>query len=565
MNHDDLTVVGNLLDKLYRAYRRSDLYDGGRDVAVSIPLALALIRRLSQDDGADGVRHVVVLGPTQAGKSTVVNLLLRANQAQVSPLAGFTRALAGFAVDLSAAQLESVQRYLQRAARRDVHQLVEVQGPALGATAVVVWDTPDFDSVSSREYRVDIADAVALADLIVLVVSREKYADLSVWKMLDLVHPLQPPMILCLNKTSDDASALTDSLRQRVSESRYQGAQIEICMLPYAPAADAALDRAGEALRAVVNQRLIAVGRSQRVQGLRRLLAEHWQSWLAPAREEIAQAETWNETVDDAGKGIRDAYRGRYLDDARYYTSFNQAVVRLLELLEIPGLAGPLAKARQLLTWPVRKLFGVGEPGSAGSPRQDMEVAVLTEAFEHALLSLRQRLNEQVVNRDQRAVRATVLNRVLTTEEAAMRERFTLEVDRYQRDFESEIAAAAQSLYAELEQRPAVLNGLRAARVSADAAGVLLAVKTGAVGVNEAVLTPAMLSLTSLLTESAVGKYVDTVKDDLKRRQDQHVSKLLRDSFSAPLKNLSSQLDDDRLFAIGADEIECAQRSCAVS
>ena len=50
-----------------------------------------------------------------------------------------------------------------------------------------------------------------------------------------------------------------------------------------------------------------------------------------------------------------------------------------------------------------------------------------------------------------------------------------------------------------------MLNTLRATRMSADIAAVVVAIKTGTVGVSEALLTPAMLSVTSTLTEGAVG------------------------------------------------------------
>jgi len=86
-------------------------------------------------------------------------------------------------------------------------------------------------------------------------------------------------------------------------------------------------------------------------------------------------------------------------------------------------------------------------------------------------------------------------------------------------EFEPEIELAAKKLYEQLQSQPALLNTLRAARATADAAAVALAVKSGGLAPADLVLAPAMLSVTTLLTESALGRYLDTVKEDLKRRQ----------------------------------------------
>ena len=59
--------------------------------------------------------------------------------------------------------------------------------------------------------------------------------------------------------------------------------------------------------------------------------------------------------------------------------------------------------------------------------------------------------------------------------------------------------------------------------MSADAAAVALAVKSGGLAPADLVLAPAMLSVTTLLTENALGSYLESIKRDLKRRQRQHM------------------------------------------
>ena len=50
-------------------------------------------------------------------------------------------------------------------------------------------------------------------------------------------------------------------------------------------------------------------------------------------------------------------------------------------------------------------------------------------------------------------------------------------------------------------------------------AALLLAIKTGGIGLNDLILAPAMLSFTSLLAEGAVGHYMKQIERDLKDQQ----------------------------------------------
>ena len=58
--------------------------------------------------------QIAVIGPTQAGKSSVTNLLLNDTQAGVSPLAGYTVHAQGFCHRLTTEACEGVQRYFGR-------------------------------------------------------------------------------------------------------------------------------------------------------------------------------------------------------------------------------------------------------------------------------------------------------------------------------------------------------------------------------------------------------------------------------------------------------------------
>ena len=114
-------------------------------------------------------------------------------------------------------------------------------------------------------------------------------------------------------------------------------------------------------------------------------------------------------------------------------------------------------------------------------------------------------------------------------------ESYNASLAEYQSGFEQDIDKAAKELYRNLEQQPATLNSLRAARVTADAAAVGLALKTGGIGMNDFLLAPAMLSVTTLLTESALGKYIDRVKAKLRVEQFDAVDSALFDGHLKPI------------------------------
>jgi len=185
---------------------------------------LALVRA-GLASGKDQNRHplqLVVAGPTQVGKSTMVNLLLQHDLAKASAQAGFTVHCQGFhVVDESNNRyavnehwasgyfddlLLAKQNTLDRQALNE-YSLQEVAISASKFNDCVVWDTPDFDSIRSFDYRAPLVKAIALADVLVFVVSREKYADKTVWAMLELLAELAIPVVVVMNKPPPAARA----------------------------------------------------------------------------------------------------------------------------------------------------------------------------------------------------------------------------------------------------------------------------------------------------------------------------------------------------------------------
>ena len=393
-----------------------------------------------------------------------------------------------------------------------------------------------------------------------MVVSKEKYSDLSVWKNLEQLKPLGRLLLICLNKVSSERELLVDAARQRLGESGWSG--VPVFDLPYVTN-----ETAFEALRdskQVADLVQHTFDRSnrcedeQRFDGMRSLVEANWENWLEPVRAEITAVKHWRGQVDREMHAALVVYRERYLDHTGHYDAFNRAVLKLLELLEIPVVAAPLVRIRKVLTWPVKTLL-------AALKRRDghgtalAEATLLQDIADHLLLSLKQ----DIVSANMEPLRADLwwrqMRQVYPEEAGALGRRWPTAVAAYQADFTPEIERAAQSLYARLQQNPVVLNTLRATRVGADAAAVLLAVKTGTVGVSEALLTPAMLSLTSVLTEGAVGSYMETVRSELKDEQFNRVQTLFADELVAPLSAIQQKMSGAGLFDIDEDELEAME------
>ncbi len=555
---DAVEPIHGFLLHLRSRYQRTVSDSGGEigEPGFCLDLAISALKDLMEHRPVP--LHITVLGPTQAGKSTIVNLLLGAPAATTSPLAGFTRTLQGFAVSTSDTQRRKVNAFFSHTPKELV-SLRTVDDPmnALANTGYTVWDTPDFDSYSSREYRTLITQVTALSDLIILVVSKEKYSDWTVWKILDLLFPLRRPLLICLNKASQDRQQLRVALQGRVDESRFHAQRVPICDLPYVD--DGSLDRlldnpATESFLSAVRKALHPLDATVRREGANAFLNEHWEEWLQPVRLEHDAAAQWQKTVDAAVSDAVDSYQKQYLEHSRHDATFNRAMVQLLELLEIPALARPLASARQFLTWPFRKLFA--SKAESATSRTDVELDVLGEIFEHLLLLLRRTIGDGAGTEGHHANWWRAMAKYFDKRTSAARTDFVDAVGNYQRDFESEIEVTARALYEKLAQSPVTLNSLRAARVTADAAGVALAFKTGAIGVNELVLTPAMLSLTSFITESAVGKYVNSIKDELRIRQQHQVNTLISRFCHHAFSGLPRQLRDDRLFLVEREDLQ---------
>lgn len=510
--------------------------------------------------------QIAIIGPTQVGKSTLVNTLLKSASAKVSPLAGYTMHPQGFCHGLNIARCTGLQNYFGRfqqlsqsllnKERFDCYSLTEIASDAQWLPECVIWDSPDFDSIDAQDYKEGVLRTIALADIIILTVSKEKYADQSVWDIMSALAPLKQPTLLCLNKlVPGTESLIINSLRDKWQNAR-QDAFPEIVPLFYQKP-DSELIWPEQAQTLVLNLFKSAAQRKP-VNVQQSYFQHHWQVWLKPVYAELVATKEWQALCESELKQAISQYQRDYLNHPQHYATFQNALAELLNLLEIPGMATVLANTRKVITWPVKQLLKLGGKSNQLA-NKSQEVLLLNQIAEHWLIQLADHLLDKT-NQSNLPLWWKDLALQLRRQRPELLSAFQVQINAYHERFKLEIAHAAQRVYHKLQEQPLVLNSLRATRATTDAAMIALSIKTGGFGLQDLLFAPAMLAVTSLLTESAMGSYMKRVEAELKVQQLQTVRALFEDLFQQKLIALPSHLSAQRHFNITPQQLQLAEQ-----
>ncbi|MEN8260641.1 MAG: GTPase [Pseudomonadota bacterium] len=547
---------------------------GFRESLNSLTLAEAFLKkgRINRQR-PDHPIQIAVIGPTQAGKSSVVNLLLQGDFAGVSPLAGYTAHPHGFCLNIDVAQCDWLNDYFDTYERRtqtelprdrhDCYALATAGNGDVSLPASIIWDTPDFDSIDAEGYRDSVLRTAALADVLLLVISRDKYADQSVWDMMALLEPLNQPTVVLLNKVTDESRDLVvESLRQKWRDARSDKPPALTTFSYRREGAMAEFFR-GE-LAGLYKQLKNAAGKNSRRKQARfeqALLKTHWGAWIAPLAAEHNALDQWSKLVEIHVEDALAVYRRDYLNHPQHYETFQRAIAELLTLLEIPGLAAVLVQARKIITWPMRQIFGIGKSsGGRGLADTSSEVNILIQVAEHLMIQLSEAVLDKCDEAPEQEQWWKEVGGQLRVEKRQLAEAFQEAARQYHADFQPEIEETARRLYEKLQEQPAALNSLRATRVTTDAAAVALALKTGGIGLHDLIITPAMLSLTSLLAEGALGGYMSRVEAELKQRQFGRVEqRLFHGVLENVLRRLPEKIKGADKFNIPLESVKAAE------
>jgi GTPase SAR1 family protein len=510
--------------------------------------------------------QIAVIGPTQAGKSSVANLILDSQLAQASPLAGYTVHLQGFCNGVKASECTGLQSFFGRFQqlkldelnidRHDCYSLTDQHIDSDLLPNSVFWDTPDFDSIDSVDYREGVIRAIALADIIVLVVSKEKYADQSVWAMMSEIEVFHQPTLICVNKLVEGTEDLIiNSLREKWQHARKDEFPDVIPMF-YQKQTGKPEWPESEKKQFIQLERAVSQKKHHEYQ--ENLINQHWYDWLEPVVAEHEAAKIWHSLVDSSIEQALIEYKRDYLDHPHYYETFQNTIIELLSLLEVPGFASVLTKTRRLLTWPLRKIMSIGK--SIVSP-ESQEEAILNQIGEHLLITFSEKLLEKIDSDTKQSKWWKDSYCLVREQRNELLKEYEVAVDDYTVAFQDDVHAAANKLYEKLSEQPILLNSLRATRITTDVAAIALILETGGIGVHDLIITPAMLAITSLLAESAIGSYINRVEAELKLHQFKTVKQeLFASSLQKALYALPDQLSDRSRFNISPELLEEAEQ-----
>ena len=403
----------------------------------------------------------------------------------------------------------------------------------------------------------------ALADLVVLVVSKEKYADQSVWEILRLIGKTCKGLLVAVNKTTESAAEqLVQAIGNKFDQEGLSCSNIQA--LPYVAAAQAAhllTGHAADALQRLTQETLKQEKPLLSHSELKAFLHQHWHSWTAPVLHEHRATQDWRETVDRACAESLQQFERDYLKKTEYRETLDQAIMQLLRLLEIPGMAEPLAKVRHVLTWPARTAIQWAKKTRGLTDDRPQETVILDEILQQTLMKLQRHCGEQAVRRsaEEQEWWRRLWRHVHTRQNLIHRHGGGL-IETHQTHFQPEIEAAALRLHEHLKAHPTTLNTLRATRLGVDAAAVALAIKTGGVGLNDLFLTPAMLSISTMLTEGAVGQYMSSVERELKQAQKESIHTHLMQPLAEELKRLIGEMPQAGLFGLSEQALADAEQ-----
>lgn len=564
-------------------------------------LRMRVLPALTPGWADDDPVHVALCGGTNSGKSTVLNLLLGRAVAGMDVTARFSQHPEGFRppalgvrfLDAYPTRFDGYERFVERhpprqddaALLREGHRRAvgvldpaaaedELAPPAASAHAVL-WDAPDFSTEQATLWMGAVLDTVALGDVVLMTVTDESYADDRGALLLRLISSSGARLHLVANKLPS-GSLLDDVARKLAAHWRATEALPRDRLHPLPLVAgngpDARLrallatDAASALRKAVADDTARGAGlKRTALRGAVAFLRERREELLRPLIDEVAAAGRWHAAVAEVTQqDLLNRYRREYLDGRRY-AEFDRALLRLVELLEVPGIGKVVKVIGDVTRRPSQRVLSWlrGLAGGGGGPRPqptEEEREALARLFEEWLAALQARA-QLLLSRDERVLWRRVLEAL---DGEALQEdlvaRFTAAYQSYRERLDGEIERRARSLYEDLERRPAALTALRSANLLANVAVTGGAVAAGGFGAPDLVIGPLVAGLVQNLFDHGLGMYVRGHEEGLKAYQLRAVAEIADQALREPVARLAGGgFDEAALTSVRADwEKVCA-------
>lgn len=500
--------------------------------------------------------HVAVVGGAGAGKSTVANMLCGAILAESNPQAGFTRHPVAYVPVNGAIAWPSTLGFLGSLQRlnkaepssldADVYQVRRV-GQEAGEFGVLehflVWDCPDMTTWQATGYVPRLLEVAALADVVVYVASDERYNDEVPTEFLRLLLRSGKMIVVCLMKMREaDAPAFVAHFQCAVLDQMPARAvaTLTVPQLTHAQLVNPNRN-AAEYRVPIVNQIFVlgspaSAARQRTVRSAAAYLSSHQQHLLSVARDDLIALEGWGHLVRDGQIEFDARYRREFLTNERFHR-FDEALVRLLELLELPGVGRFVSKTMDVLRLPwtmTKKLFTtvMARPDATGLP----EKQVLDDALAGWIDHLRREATRKAATHPLWQHVHDAFNSGLAD---TLKGHFNDSLRGFEIGLNEEVERTARAIYGDLEKSPATLNAVRGGKFALEiaaivgSAGAIIATGGLALWWAAGVTAPLIASVIQMLTEFFGKQYVDFHREQTRNRQQalvtQHVSGPLAD------------------------------------
>ena len=478
--------------------------------------------------------HVAVVGGAGAGKSTVANLLIGEIVAESNPQAGFTRHPIAFGKsDVTwpatlgfLGPLRRLDRPESARLDEDVYQVRRLSGDKPEnelLSKFVVWDCPDMTTWAASHYVPRLLEVAALADVLVYVASDERYNDEVPTEFLKLFLEAGKTVVVVLVKMREaDAPAFLAHFRKEVG-AKMPGPPLSALPIPQLSAEELAdpIHRAARFRIPLINQVGVLAGdpaatRRIGVHNAWLHLTRRQDRLLAVAREDLAALDTWRRVVQEGQVEFENRYRKEYLTSERF-RRFDETLVRLLELLELPKIGQVVSKGLNLLRMPYTLVKGWVRKEPSASPAGVLaERPVLEAAYRGWIDNLRK---ESASRKTQHPLWNHLHEGFKNGLGRDSGQKFEEHAQAFHTSLTAEVERTARALLEDLEKNPLALNTLRGAKFALDVGAITGGIFLGGLTPLSALFVPLAASVSQYLVDLLGENYVTLRREETRSRQ----------------------------------------------
>lgn len=490
--------------------------------------------------------QVMVFGGAGTGKSSVVNVFVGDNVAEVNAQAGYTRHPTAFfwsdSSDInelwpaSLGQLKRSDQSSPAVVDDDRYDYRRLENPVADPgywRRHVLWDGPDLTTKHAQQYETRAIEIAGLADVCIYVASDERYNDELPTNFLQAMLEAGKPVVVVLTKVfHTDAEEFEKLFRDQVVAKLKQRERILAVVVVPAPTTGKSADLwsanapFGQSMRNAVEKAtadfddLRRIGRERAAEFLRGV--QH--RLLDPLRLDMAEYRAWIELVRKAGNDAVLRYEREFLQPRSMATAVDG---ELLKVFEAPSVLTPVNRVLEYLREPYRFLRSFWSGRVIRSDRKSDANVELSKVCRGIFESLR----VQSSARKARHPLWTEIHAGLPAAEKESTAQFEKLRARQSTETEQRLTEIGKERQDKLLANPIVVVGAQSTRLVVDILAVGLAGYCGGLRWFTVVLMLLAVGLIEELARLAAAAYGKHQREDLVRQQKEQVRESIRTAY----------------------------------